>query len=74
MDKRYDILSDNERDIRHVSVRTAEAYARLNSRTLMRDLDILVNEGLLVHEQGQFRAKKERLQAFVPQGSRHGPR
>ena len=62
------------REIRHVSVRTAEAYARLNPRTLMRDLDILVNEGLLVHEQGQFRAKKERLQAFVPQGSRHGPR
>ena len=54
------------KEIRLVTGRTAEAYAGLTFRTLLRDLGLLVREGLLTHEQGKYRARKERILSFLP--------
>ncbi len=49
-----------------VSPRLAAAYARKTGKTLSRDVNALVQMGLLVQEQGGLRARKEFILAFLP--------
>ena len=49
-----------------VSPRVAAAYARKTSKTLSRDVNALLQMGLLVEEQGGYRARKDLILAFLP--------
>lgn len=49
-----------------VSPRLAAAYARKTGKTLSRDVNALIQMGLLVQEQGGLRARKEFILAFLP--------
>jgi Fic family protein len=49
-----------------LSPRLAVAYANKTKRTLARDVNELMKMGLLRKEKGAFRARKERILAFLP--------
>ena len=49
-----------------VSPRVAAAYALKTSKTLSRDVNALLQMGLLVEEQGGFQARKDLILAFLP--------
>ena len=51
-----------------VSPRVSAAYASKTSRTLLRDVAFLVNLGLIERTEKGYRAKKERILAFLPLG------
>ena len=53
-------------EIRHVSPRIAEAYAGKGAKTVTRDLDDLIDRGLVERVAGGYRAKKETVLAFLP--------
>ena len=47
------------------SMKLAHSYARLNPKTLDRDLSWLLEEGLVVRSQGGYAANRDLMQAFV---------
>lgn len=49
-----------------ISSRLAQCYARKTDKTLSRDLNALIDEGLLERVQGGYRARKEIILAFLP--------
>ena len=49
-----------------VSPRIAAAYARKTTKTLSRDVNTLLNMGLIVKEKDGYRARKELILAFLP--------
>ena len=53
--------------IPELSPRLANAYARRTKTTVRRDVNALVEMGLLIRESGGFRAKKEVISAFLPE-------
>lgn len=53
--------------IPEISARLGRAYASRTSKTLVRDLNAMRNEGLLVQTNDGYRARKELIQAFLPQ-------
>jgi hypothetical protein len=54
-----------------VTPRVAAAYARKTGKTLSRDLNALMETGLLQKtEDGKYRAKKELILAFLPPRTR----
>ncbi|MCL2007093.1 MAG: Fic family protein [Treponema sp.] len=56
-------------DIRLLSGEIAEAYMHLNLITLRRDLDLLVEKGILKTERGKYRANYEQLHSFLPESA-----
>lgn len=48
------------------SPRTAEEYAKLGKRTLLRDVSELVDMGLLAKDVAGYRARKEDILSFLP--------
>lgn len=54
-----------------ITPRTALAYAKKTPRTLTRDLNALEKLGLIAKTPGGYRARKERMRAFLP--LRKGP-
>jgi DNA-binding HxlR family transcriptional regulator len=54
-----------------ITARTGVAYAKKTPRTLTRDLNVLEELGLVAREAGGYRARKERMRAFLP--LRKGP-
>ncbi len=66
-------LSESPEDVpvqklSQVSPRVSAAYASKTSRTLLRDVAFLVNLGLIERTEKGYRAKKERILAFLPLG------
>ena len=59
-------------EIPEISPRLAKAYARCTHRTLARDLNALVQEGLIAKTPKGYRACKELILAFLPQRVRKG--
>jgi Fic family protein len=49
-----------------LSPRIAKAYARMTPKTLTRDINALVEMGLVVREKAGYRARKEAILAFLP--------
>jgi Fic family protein len=72
--RRLELLQDISRQPEPVSVsqlmarspRVAKNYASLTNKTLFRDVRKLVKMRLVVIEHGKIRARKERIQAFLP--------
>lgn len=58
--------SVSKRDIRSLTPRLAEAYVGKDDKTISRDLNVLVEMGLVVPAGGEFRAKTEVMSAFIP--------
>jgi Fic family protein len=54
-------------EIRILDIGIAEAYLRLNTITLRRDLDLLAEKELLKTEKGKYRANYELLHNFLPE-------
>ncbi len=52
--------------IRQISPRMAEAYADKTDKTVKRDLNFLVNVGLVVKDENGYRAMTEQMAAFLP--------
>ena len=52
--------------VRHVSPRIAEAYAGKTDKTVQRDINALVNMGLVERTPTGIRVKRELLLAFLP--------
>jgi Fic family protein len=52
--------------IRSISPRVAEAYARKTQRTLTRDLDALLEDELLVRSERGYSANRQLILAFLP--------
>jgi Fic family protein len=55
-----------KREIRAISPRVARDYAALDDKTLTRDLEKLVELGLVERRGGQYRAKREVVTAYLP--------
>ena len=53
--------------LRYISPLIAEAYADKTDKTLLRDVNFLVDLGLLVKETKGLRVNRERMSAFLPQ-------
>ena len=53
-------------DMRHLSPRTAEAYADITDRTIRRDVQSLEEKGLIIRTPDGIRAYKEIVLAFQP--------
>jgi len=53
-------------DIRHISPRLAEAYAGKTRKTIIRDVSSLIEMGLVEQTPEGFRAKREKMLAFLP--------
>jgi len=49
-----------------ISVRVAAAYARKTKRTIVRDINVLLEMGLIEFSKSGFRARKEAILAFLP--------
>jgi hypothetical protein len=52
--------------IASLSPRIVKDYSSKSVRTLKRDVDILMKDGLVVMENRKYRAQKEQIQAFLP--------
>lgn len=52
--------------VRKLNGQTATAYAKVTERTLLRDIDILADEGLVEVKMQRVRAKKELIESFLP--------
>ena len=53
-------------EVANLDAETARHYARLGRRTLARDVEALLGQGLLVTEAAGVKANRERLLAFTP--------
>jgi len=53
-------------ELRHISPRVTELYARKSHKTLRRDIDLLEERGLIVRTKEGVRANRELAQAFLP--------
>jgi len=56
-------------EIRFLNPRITEEYIKLNEITLRRDLELLVEKGLLVVEKSKYSANHKLLQNFLPESS-----
>ncbi|MFH0730241.1 MAG: Fic family protein [Pseudomonadota bacterium] len=54
-------------EIRHISPRIAEAYASKTDMAIRRDINELVDNGLLEKEKGKYRANWKTILAFMPE-------
>lgn len=72
--RRLELLQELSRQHEPVSIiqlplrspRVAKNYATLTNKTLFRDIRKLIRMRLVVVEKGKIRARKERIQAFLP--------
>ncbi len=72
--RRLQLLQDISRQPEPLSIsqlplkspRVAKNYANLTSKTLFRDVRKLIRMKLVIIEKGKIRARKERIQAFLP--------
>jgi len=68
-----DSFYSNE-EIKYLNKKITEEYIKLNAITLRRDLDLLVEEGLLVKEKNKYSANYGLLQNFLPKAWRPATR
>ena len=65
-----DLTAENEpvpiAQLRYVSPRTAEAYAGVSDKTLQRDVNTLIEMGLVAREGRNVRIRDELMSAFLP--------
>jgi Fic family protein len=52
--------------LRDLSPKVATAYAKRGKKTLSRDLNALIQQDLIVHEQGGFRPRREKILSLMP--------
>jgi len=78
--RRHFILDLSEKDapvsaskLREISPRVAAEYAKKTSKTLIRDIEKLVEMDLIEISKGEIRAKKEKILAFLPRRVPGGP-
>ncbi len=54
-------------EVPNISTRLAAAYSGKHRKTIVRDLNTLIEMGLVMHVEAGYRARKERILAFLPQ-------